>query len=95
MVNTTNTTFKFKRGTAIGRINTVLEENLVCLENQINNVQLYEEDNFEIYVPLEYKAKSQKLINKNKEIFGLKDSELGHTDTVQMEIETGDIRLLH
>jgi hypothetical protein len=32
LVNTTNTSFKFKRGTAIGRINTVLEENLVCLE---------------------------------------------------------------
>lgn len=34
LVNTTNKTFKFKRGTAVGRINTVLEENLVCLENQ-------------------------------------------------------------
>lgn len=90
MVNTTNKTFKFKRGTAIGRINTVLEENIVCLENQINKVQLDEEDNFEINVLLEYKARIQKLINKNKEIFASKDSELGHTDTVQMEIETGD-----
>ena len=90
LVNTTNKTFKFKRGTAIGRINTVLEENLVCLENQINNVQLDEEDSFEINVPLEYKARIQKLINKNKEIFASKDSELGHTDTVEMEIERGD-----
>ena len=55
-----------------------------------NNVQLDEEDNFEINVPLKYKARIQKTINKHKEIFASKDSELGHTDTVQMEIETGD-----
>jgi len=72
LVNTTNKTFKFKRGTAIGRINTVLEENLACLENQINNVQLDEDDSFELNVPLEYKARIQKLINKNKEIFASK-----------------------
>lgn len=89
-MNTTNKTFKFKRGTAIGRINTVLEENLGCLESQIKNVQLDVKDNIEINVSPEYKEKIKKLINKNKEIFAPKDSELGHTDTVQMEIETGD-----
>ncbi|CAG2218766.1 Transposon Ty3-G Gag-Pol polyprotein,Transposon Ty3-I Gag-Pol polyprotein [Mytilus edulis] len=89
VVNSTNKTFKFKRGTAVGRINTVLEENLVSL-NEIKNKEIQLENDCEIDAPLEYKSIIEKLISKNKDIFAAKDSELGHTDTVKMEIETGN-----
>ncbi|CAC5412555.1 unnamed protein product [Mytilus coruscus] len=87
VVNSTNKTFKFKRGTAVGRINSVLEENLVSLEEtKSNTIEL--ENECEINVPREHKSIIEKLISKNKDIFATKDSELGHTDTVKMEIET-------
>ncbi|CAC5399405.1 unnamed protein product [Mytilus coruscus] len=89
IVNSTNKTFKFKRGTAVGRINTVLEENLVSL-NEIKNKEIQFENEGEINVPREHKSIIEKLISKNKDIFATKDSELGHTDTVKMEIETGN-----
>ena len=95
IVNSTNKTFKFKRGTAVGRINSVIEENLVSLESEMKNVQPKEENNFEINAPPEHKGKVQELINRNKDIFAFKDTELGRTSTVQMEIitEGGPVKL--
>ena len=38
----------------------------------------------------EYIQKIKKLILQNQDLFANKDSELGHTDTVQMHIDTGN-----
>lgn len=90
IVNNTNKTFRFKRGTAVGKINGVLEENLVSLEEELTNKMPETEDNVQINVPSEHKQIINMIIDKNKDIFAVKDSDLGHTDTVKMEIETGD-----
>ena len=38
-------------------------------------------------VPEQYRSKIEKLVLKNQDLFASKDSELGHTDTVKMQIE--------
>ena len=41
-------------------------------------------------VPQEFRKDIEHLILKNQELFASKDTELGHTKTVQMKIDTGD-----
>ena len=41
-------------------------------------------------VPSHYKPQIQKFLKKNKDLFASVDSELGHTDTVTMKIDTGN-----
>ena len=43
----------------------------------------------DVQVPHEHKEKMIKFL-KNEDLFAAKDSELGHTKTVEMKIETGD-----
>ncbi|VDH96240.1 Hypothetical predicted protein [Mytilus galloprovincialis] len=90
LVNSTNKTFKFKRGTAIARIGSILEENLVSFEKEIKNANLEKKVETEVNVLPEHKEIVDTLISKNRDVFALKDSELGHTETVKMEIETGN-----
>lgn len=44
----------------------------------------------DINAPEEFKTKIVQLINQNKDLFANKDSELTHTSTVKMQIDTGD-----
>ena len=37
-----------------------------------------------------YRSKIEKLIVKNQDLFASKNSELGHTDTVKMQIDEGN-----
>ena len=90
IVNSTNKTFKFNRGTAVAKVTSVCEENLVTLKEEIKNTKTDFEDKFQVDVPPEYKDKIVPVIFENKDIFAFKDSELTHTDTVLMEIDTGD-----
>lgn len=51
------------------------------------------EDNLDVddtIVPLEHRSLVQKLVRENSDLFANKDSELGHTDTVKMKLDTGD-----
>ena len=41
-------------------------------------------------VPEEYRSKIEKLVLKNQDLFASKDSELGHTDTIKMQIDIGN-----
>ena len=41
-------------------------------------------------VPSHYKPQIQIFLKKNKDLFASEDSELGHTDTVTMKIDTGN-----
>ncbi|CAC5417995.1 unnamed protein product [Mytilus coruscus] len=81
LVNSTNKTFKFKRGTAVARIGSILEENLVSFEKEIKNANLEKEVETEVNVPPEHKEIVDTLLSKNTDVFALKDSELGHTET--------------
>lgn len=44
----------------------------------------------EVNVPLDHKSTMVGLLKKHQDLFAAKDSELGHTDTVLMKIDTGD-----
>ena len=41
-------------------------------------------------VPEQYRLQIERLIMKNQDLFANKDSELGHTDTVKMQIDVGN-----
>ena len=41
-------------------------------------------------VPKQHRLKIENLIVKNQDLFASKDSELGHTDTVKMQIDVGN-----
>ena len=41
-------------------------------------------------VPEQYRSTIQKLVLKNQDMFATKDSELGHTDTVEMQTDIGN-----
>ena len=41
-------------------------------------------------VPEQYRSKIEKLVLKNQNLFASKDSELGHTDTIKMQIDIGN-----
>ena len=41
-------------------------------------------------VPEQYRSKIEKLVLKNQDLFASKDSELGHTDTIKMQIDIGN-----
>ena len=43
-----------------------------------------------LHVSKEYKDKIEPLIVRNSDLFASKDTELGHTDTVKMKIDTGN-----
>ena len=41
-------------------------------------------------VPQQYRSKIEKIVLKNQDIFANKDSELGHTETVKMQVDVGN-----
>ena len=55
------------------------------IQNNKNDTHLNLKD---LDVSKEYRPKIEKLILQNKDLFANKDSELGHTDTVQMQTDT-------
>ena len=75
----------------MARISVVKGNNLLnvnsVMQNNKNDTHLNLKD---LDVSKEYRPKIEKLILQNKDLFAKKDSELGHTDTVQMQIDTGN-----
>ena len=45
---------------------------------------------FLLDVPEQYRSKIEKLVLKNQDLFASKDSELGHKDTIKMQIDIGN-----
>ena len=89
IVNSTNKFIKIHRHGLLARISGIQESNLKTIntviqsEDQDNKIDLKELD-----VPDKYRSKIENLILKNQDLFASKDSELGHTDTVKMKIDT-------
>ena len=89
-VNSTNKIIKIHRHGLLARISGIQESNLKTIntviqsEDQDNKIDLKDFD-----VPDKYRSKIENLILKNQDLFASKDSELRHTDTVKMKIDTG------
>ncbi|CAG2207429.1 unnamed protein product [Mytilus edulis] len=90
IVNTTNRTYKFRRGIAIGRASPVLEENVVSLESTQEHSEIENVFETDLNVPDVHRGRVLQLLNNNRDVFAFKDTELGQTDTVKMRIDTGD-----
>ena len=91
IVNNTNKFIRIYRHGLLARISVVKGGNLLnvnsVMQNNKNDTHLNLKD---LDVSKEYRPKIEKLILQNKDLFANKDSELGHTDTVQMQIDTGN-----
>ena len=93
IVNNTNRTIKLKKGCVVGKAELVYEQNMVTVKDKIqattgptNQVDSINKVN----APEEHKQTITKLVKKNRDLFAAKDSDLGHTDTVKMKINTGE-----
>ena len=87
VVNQTNKFFNLKRGTVIGKGESIQEQEIKFL-NEITE-QEQSEYMSTLQVPPEHKGKLEKILSSNRDLFAQKDSELGHTSTVEMRIDTG------
>ena len=91
LFNQSDKFFHFRRGTVVGQ-GEYLQEHDIKSVNEINK------DNAEFMVnidaPEEHKNKIEKIISSNRNLFAQKDTELGHTETVKMRLDTGGILLL-
>ena len=87
IVNNTNKFIKIYRHGLLAKIsgiqNNVASVNSVIENKPCNNTL----DLKDLDVPEQYRSKIEKLVLRNQDLFASKDSELGHTDTVKMQIE--------
>ncbi|KAK6167883.1 hypothetical protein SNE40_021812 [Patella caerulea] len=95
LVNGTNKTFRLKSGCVIGRAVDAFDSTIASVDqvlqgaSQCTNANLNEKF-AKINVPDTERAKLFNLLRKNHDLFAISDSELGHTDTVKMTIDTGN-----
>ena len=95
IVNNTDKTFNLNRGCIVGKLEVIEETNIASI-NEINKSKENDENKTgkinraEISAPPEHRKLVEKLLFANEDLFAAKDTELGHTDTVTMKIDTGD-----
>ena len=95
IVNNTDKTFNLKRGCIVGKIDAIEESNIASINEMNKSEDKDENENgkinrAEISAPPEHREFVEKLLFANKDLFAAKDTDLGHTDTVIMKIDTGD-----
>ena len=92
LVNNTNQELSLRKGSVVGRADPVGKINVTCLQESIASVTKVENETWlsEFDSPLEFKSMVAELLNKNKDLFAAKDSELTFTDIVKFHIDTGD-----
>ena len=93
IVNQTNKHIKLYRHGLLARLSHVNESSIVNTCSVIQNASTDSKMNLnDLDVPEKYRSRIEKLVLRNKDLFASKDSELGHTDTVKMRIDTGDTK---
>lgn len=93
IVNETNRHFKIYRHGLLARVSPVNESNIINTCSIINNGSTDDKLNLkDLNVSEQYRSRIEKLILKNENLFASKDSELGHTDTVKMKVDTGSTK---
>lgn len=90
VVNNTNKYIKIYRHGLLAKI-TGIQDNVSTINSIIQNSQYENKLNLkDLDVPQQYRSKIENIILKNQDLFASKDSELGHTDTVKMQIDVGE-----
>ena len=92
IVNNTNKFIKIYRHGLLAKVSGIQNNvNITNVNSVVQNKECYSKLNLkDIDVPAEYRTKIKKLVLKNQDLFANKDSELGHTDTVKMQIDVGN-----
>ena len=92
LVNNTNKTYTVRKGCPLAKIEQVQGNEIMSVSectNTSNTCQTHE--TFEcVAVPDKHRQEILDLLKANADLFAQKDSELSHTDTVKMKINTGD-----
>ena len=93
LVNSTNKTYKFKKGSIIGTASVVDEADVSTLEEvtKQNTKDFPVDPDFSnVDVPEQYRELLLSLLQENKDVFAAHDTDFGRTDTVTMKIDTKD-----
>ena len=86
-MNNTNKFIKIYRHGLLAKISGI-QNNVANVNSVIKNKPCNDKiDLKDLDVPKQYRSKIEKLVLKNQDLFASKDSELGHTDTVKVQIE--------
>ena len=88
IVNQTNKFYKLKRGCVVGK-GRGLEDQEISSISEDEKPEDTEHDFDEVKVPKKHEKDVKRVLRKNKDLFARKDSDLGHTNTVKMKIDTG------
>ena len=89
-VNNTNKFIKIYRHGLLAKISGI-QNNVASVNSVIQNKNCETKlDLKDLDVPKQYRSKKEKLVLKNQDLFASKDSELGHTDTIKMQIDIGN-----
>ena len=90
IVNNTNKFIKIYRHCLLAKISGI-PNNVASVNSVIQNKNCETKlDLKDLDVPEQYRSKIEKLVMKNQDLFASKDSELGHTDTIKMQIDIGN-----
>ena len=90
--NRTSRTFKVKRGSVIGKLERLKEENIVTSVRETGEEKGQAGGDWldDPSVPGDFEGGVKKLVTENRDLFAQTDAELGHTDTVKMKLDTGE-----
>ena len=89
-VNDTNKFIKIYRHGLLAKISGI-QNNVASVNSVTQNKNCDAKvDLKDLDVPEQYRSKIEKLVLKNQDLFPSKDSELGHTDTIKMQIDIGN-----
>ena len=90
IVNNTNNFIKIYRHGLLAKISGIQDKVMQVNSAMQQNVDDSKLNLSDLDVSSQYKSQIEKLIIKNQDLFANKDSELGHTETVKMHIDTGN-----
>ena len=90
IVNNTNKFIKIYRHGLLAKL-AGIKNNVSTVNSIIQNNQCESKLNLnDLDVPQQYRPQIEKIILQNQDLFANKDSELGHTETVKMQVDVGD-----
>ena len=92
VVNNTNRTIRLSKGSVIAKVELITQTQVNSLDSVKRQIDRTEQKDWtaEVDVPQDHKSTILGFLQKHQDLFAAKDSELGHTDTVKMKIDTGD-----
>ncbi|MCG8045974.1 MAG: retropepsin-like aspartic protease [Candidatus Thiodiazotropha endolucinida] len=92
VVNNTNRTVRLSRGCVLAKIEKVNQTKINSLDSVKKKIAATKTSDWkaEVEVPDRHRVSMLEFLEQHHDLFAVKDSELGHTDTVKMKLDTGN-----